>query len=253
MKETQFSVWIKLNKHFLNIKNDIFLCASYIPPEGSSFYRSCNNIDPFEILERDISYFQSKGLVLMAGDFNARTGHKLEPVQCNLKLDTDDEHIHKCISTVESVGRSYRSNLDKIVNKFGNNLLDICAKFELYILNGRTVGDLSGNYTCFQYNSRNTVDYFIASDKLIPNINIMKVNPPNHISDHAPVSVTLNLGGKLLQPHTDTKKLISGGSGHTPPKTYIWRSESDENFIKALDSDFIKQSIYLQPNVLCCE
>ena len=53
-----------------NLEQDIYLCALYIPPHDSSYF------DPelFSNIETDIDLFHRKGLTVLAGDFNARTG-----------------------------------------------------------------------------------------------------------------------------------------------------------------------------------
>ena len=63
-------LWTKLDKTFLHIEKDIFLCAVYIPPRDSPYF----NPDIFDELQTDITKFSSKGFGLLEGDFNARTG-----------------------------------------------------------------------------------------------------------------------------------------------------------------------------------
>jgi hypothetical protein len=67
-------IWAKLDKHFFNIDQTIFLCAIYIPPRGSPYFNS----DIFTDLEKDITKFSTEGLIMLTGDLNARTGSALD-------------------------------------------------------------------------------------------------------------------------------------------------------------------------------
>lgn len=50
-----------------------------------------------------------------------------------------------------------RNNLE-LINNSGKILLNLCRESGLRILNGRTVGDLQGNFTCITYNGCSVVD-----------------------------------------------------------------------------------------------
>jgi len=54
-----------------------------------------------------------------------------------------------------------RHNKDLKIDKRGRDLLDFCIGHQLRILNGRILGDLFGNYTCYTPNECSTVDYTI--------------------------------------------------------------------------------------------
>ena len=68
-------MWLKFDKHFFRWDNDLYVCACYIPPEGSPTHLVDNvKVDPYTLLEDDIIKYQSNGNVLIVGDVNARTG-----------------------------------------------------------------------------------------------------------------------------------------------------------------------------------
>ena len=191
LKSTDFSVWVKLNKIFFGLEKDVFLGAIYIPPKNSTYYNSHIGGCPFDELEKDISKFSGDGAIILAGDFNARTANKLELVhrEPHFTKMSDEVMSDRCVTILETVGRAKRNSQDSVVNSFGNKLLDICGKFDICILNGRTLGDLSGNFTSFQRMGRSVVDYFIASEHLVPHIHTLQVSPPNNVSDHAFVAM----------------------------------------------------------------
>ena len=91
-----------------------------------------------------------------------------------------------------------RTYCDKITNTFGRNLIDLCNYQNLTVLNGRTLGDLQGQYSCFKYNGRSTVDYCIASQRILHQINHYQVSPPSICSDHASIQVSSNIHPKFL-------------------------------------------------------
>ena len=76
---------------------------------------------------------------------NSRIGFKQE----NINIDFDEIH-----DTAINIASNYIKNVifnrisqDKSVNEYGNVLLDMVNSSDMYILNGRTLGDLSGKYT----------------------------------------------------------------------------------------------------------
>ena len=124
-------LWTKLDKTFLHIEKDIFLCAVYIPPRDSPYF----NPDIFDELQNDITKFSSKGFGLLEGDFNARTG-------CAQDFIDIDQCIHipgDNFSPKHDLRR--RKNYDHQINDHGQSLLEICKMCDLRIVNGRTTWD----------------------------------------------------------------------------------------------------------------
>ena len=60
--------WIRLNRSFFNLKQDIFLAFTYVSPQGSSY--ACKNEDIIELLEADITKYSQQGKCMVCGDFN---------------------------------------------------------------------------------------------------------------------------------------------------------------------------------------
>ena len=52
----------------------------------------------------------------------------------------------------------FRNSQDKNHNTSGKQLSEICVTHDLKVLNGRTVGDMTGKITCFKYNGCSIVD-----------------------------------------------------------------------------------------------
>ena len=66
---------VKIIPCVFNIDEDIYLCASYIWCENSPVYNTIN-IDLFELLEDDISYFSVLNKIFITCDLNSRVGNK---------------------------------------------------------------------------------------------------------------------------------------------------------------------------------
>ena len=57
-----------------------------------------------------------------------------------------------------------RNSQDTIVDARGRDIIDICIGNKLRILNGRTLGDSKGKYTCYKPVGCSVMDYFIVSE-----------------------------------------------------------------------------------------
>ena len=153
---------------------------------------------------------------------------------------SDEVMSDRCVTILETVGRTKRNSQDSVVNSFGNKLLDICGKFDICILNGRTLGDLCGNFTSFQRMGRSVVDYFITSEHLVPHIHTLQVSPPNNVSDHAFVAMNLYCNRKCNQP-SSLESIINKRSKFV--KQFCWKPDSGEKFCRALGTPLLQQYI----------
>ncbi|CAG2219541.1 unnamed protein product [Mytilus edulis] len=111
-----------------------------------------------------------------AGDFNSRTGDRLDYIKddsldinnfAQTNLLPDEYKIDNCFN---------RYSCDKVVNGQGINLLDLSTSSSLRILNGRYIGDIMGNFTCMTSNGSSVVDYAIVTFLLICENEISKFN-----------------------------------------------------------------------------
>jgi len=162
-------VWLKLDDKIFGLKNPLFICATYIPPEYST-RKSGVNIDYYKNLTNSLANFSSKGNVLIAGDMNARLGAQLNKI-----------HDLSCIDELVPDNTNYdigeRSSCDNITNIYGRKLDKICKSFNLSIANGRTLGDRLGNFTCYNNKGASVVDYVISDQSFFKNIKSYKCFP----------------------------------------------------------------------------
>ena len=217
------TIWLKLNRKFFSIPKDIYLCAVYLVPEGSS-YLNWTNSDPFSLLEFDISKYKDLGQILLTGDFNARTA--------NLK-DYIDSELDSCDSLplpkdyiCNTFNIERNSNMDKIVNNYGRNLMDLCIASDVIVLNGRTKGDMLGKFTCYEYNGQSVVDYHVVSKTLFQNVIVMRVHNLTEYSDHTPISLLLNLETPIIDP---TSQNLNSNTSHMIP-SFKWNEESKDRY-----------------------
>jgi hypothetical protein len=136
----------------------LFVYVVYIAPIGSKH----ENESLFQKLVTDIAKVQTLGgIVLLGGDFNARTATLLDTLDisdlCELLQALELAKI-KQPNVVAT-----RQNRDASVGGWGHELLDLCCDTGLLILNGRTPGDQSGEFTCLANGGRSTVDYIVGS------------------------------------------------------------------------------------------
>ena len=89
----------------------------------------------------------------MCGDFNARIG--------TVEDFIDNKHLEDDIFAPFSFDQ--RLSQDLQINAYGKSLIDLCIGNNLIILNGRTNGDLLGQFTCHTCNGARVVDYVIVS------------------------------------------------------------------------------------------
>ena len=83
-----------------------------------------------------------------------------------------------------------RVNKDKIINENGKDLINLCKRNSMIIINGRTGSDREiGEVTFQSKNGKSTIDYCIASPDFIPHIQDFQVDIlDQNLSDkHSPI------------------------------------------------------------------
>ena len=178
-------VWLKLDRYYFGLNEDIYLGVTYIVPENSPIH-SVYDIDLFDRLEEDIMLYSTKGSVFVTGDFNSRTGTKSDYVD-NAYGRSDDE-----LNIVEIP--FIRASADKTTNRFGDRLLEMCKATNICIVNGRLYGDANvGTYTCMTANGESLIDYLLTA---YTNFNILtdfNVLHFNEYSNHSPLTFTIKI------------------------------------------------------------
>ena len=153
-------MWVKLNCKALGGNHDVIVGILYISP--SNYTRTKNMTEPvWDILEEELMQFNNNEQILLTGDFNAHTGSLPDYIV------NDDELFCPVPDQYMVDSEMYpRMNCDKKMCMYGKRLLEVCQRARLRIINGRKIGDSTGNLTCHKYNGSSTVDYFIADVNL---------------------------------------------------------------------------------------
>ncbi len=163
----------------------------------------------FQNLARDIVEVQILGgIVLMGGDFNARTTALSDTIDisdlCEL-LQAPEFARTKQPNIVTK-----RQNRDASVSGWGCELLNLRCDAGLLILNGRTPGDELGEFTCLANGARSTVDYIVGSPVIWQAATHLEViiNDTRYCMvggdfDHRPLRLRLSINYTFVEPqHT---------------------------------------------------
>ena len=151
----------------------------YIPPAESPHFKD----QTFAALEGEINHFQTQGNILLVGDMNARIAEELDTTKTK-----GDKYISNKTNTCLSLPP--RNNYDKMTNKHGKGLLQLCRALSLYIVNGRIRGDSFGRYIYSSSLGSSTVDYAITDlDPLSFRAFTVKQQTP--FSDHNQINIYL--------------------------------------------------------------
>jgi len=156
----------------------LFLCIVYAAPQGSPYADS----SLFEHICQEVGEAMSLGGVLLVGDFNARTGTNTDFIDCSQL--TNVLLVPQAIKDTLPNDMLERQNHDTITAGWHREFLDLCRTTGLLILNGRTPGDISGEYTCLSNKGFSTVDYFLTTADQLEGVKRLEVNCDEKYSGH---------------------------------------------------------------------
>jgi exonuclease III len=224
-------LWFKLDSNFFSLEKHLYICAAYLPHEQSQ-YLAHRDIDVIESLETDIVNLSQDGYILLLGDLNARSGVLNDFVNNDNDLGIDNEDGVYLID--ENVGS--RNNEDSITNDRGTKLVELCIQSRIRILNGRTLGDSLGSFTCHRPQGNSTVDYMILSEEMLHRAQSFKVHDKLDLSDHCKISMWMKC--KIIKADTQGHVTLS-----PIPPSYKWEDNSIYNFQLALNNPDITQQL----------
>ena len=135
-------------------QGEVILVSVYIPPVDSQYYKDkeikCNLILLEEAL-LDIQEAHPRANIVICGDLNARTSNWNQHIEDDCYSQEYDCH---CPDNV-----SYRNSQDKVRNKFGDILIDLCKVYHICIMNGSNKDDREGKFTYVSQHGESVVDY----------------------------------------------------------------------------------------------
>ena len=232
--------WVKIEKNAFNLTEDLFICFIYINPENSTY---SSDVDIIEHIKRDIAVKKRQGKCLLMGDFNGYT---------NTVSDQNEATFNERSATIIPqylIEHEYnfmtRRNQDvRPPNNRGKDVLELCKMCDLRLLNGRKLGDIIGNFTCYGANgiTPSVIDYAIADCELFDQITFFHVLPLTIYSDHCPIEVKCRAKHYRADHHS-----CRGNEGielKSPPDKYRWQGEfSKEQFEITLNNTENKKRI----------
>ena len=233
---------IKLKQSFFGLSKDVAVCFSYCVPEYSSF-QIREQLDIFGDLEMKLSCVGHTVDKLCFGDYNARTGVKLDYLVAE---DNTDIPIPIDIYETDVMCELPRQNIDRITNKYGDNLLSLCKSVPLRICNGRKLGDIFGSFTCFTPNGQSCVDYCLVSPRLYDRVQTFSVGQVSTLSDHCPVRAVL-----LVKTFTDIEQ--EDYDFIASPSKLKWDKDIASRFENILQSQEYISKFENMPNNNACQ
>ena len=113
----------------------------------SSYVKKQSNYteETFESLNKITSTLLSKGEVLLYGDANARTGTLPDFISTYSERVND---VYQEIGFADDTSEARNNRDSTVVAPHSTLFLDLVIQNQLKILNGRTIGDTTGKFTC---------------------------------------------------------------------------------------------------------
>ena len=226
VKKSNNFIWIEISKNVIeNLEDNFFVVASYINDVTSTYYDD----EIFEELNKDMLTFCNDSTpVLLMGDLNSRTG-----VQNEIYTECDNDFLPNFPQKTKFCDVPPRKNCDKKEDSHGKKIITFCKTFDFMILNGRTKGDLCGNYTHLNFNNGpSTVDYGLCNEKSYAFIDNFLVLPMNELSDHSKI-VTIFKDNPSINSNNESDHYNWKSRG----VLYQWDKRSKSNFFNELKTN----------------
>ena len=125
-----------------------------------------------------------------------------------------------------------RCSQDTSTNSYCTTFLNLIMNNQLKILNGRTLGDLRGNFTSIQHNGCSVIDYVAVSKQIQSHINYLKVQELTEYSDHKPLCLELKCENIMINKHEPLESKYEAA-----PKRFIFNEENKTSFYQSQKSD----------------
>ena len=110
-------IWVKLDAVFFKLDTDVYICGTYLWGETSPVYNIVN-VELFDALETDVTYFQTYGSVYVMGDLNSRVGLRNDCIIHGENKSFTDDAVYVPDTPL------LRASSDSLCNRFGIKLFD---------------------------------------------------------------------------------------------------------------------------------
>ena len=188
------TVWLQSKKKLSHAgrQHHLYIGVVYIPPRGAIIEHYSSSLPAYDILQNIAEVCAAGGVMIVAGDFNARTASAQDLTHQDEFGDLLDSSL---LPAPPTCNFPTWQSFDRIICPFGRRLLEICETSDLVILNGRVPGDEAGLFTWPQkYGPRGSVvDYFLATSSLITSVSSLIITEEPGLSDHCLLRLELTL------------------------------------------------------------
>ena len=230
---------IVISKSITSLDKNLLLINVYDSQENSSFKKNRRKLgysdNTLDILMHFIGEHIGQYEILIVGDFNARTG--LENYIPSKENFRNNKKTNCC--------KQVRGSRDDMINERGKKLLDLICSSNLTILNGSTIGDILGEYTCYQYNGCSVVDYMITTQKVKEEVEYFNIQQFSPLSDHRPMVCCLKAYATKISSE-NLEKLYDDA-----PLKPKWNDEITRDFLRNLRHEILEKKILELENFKC--
>ena len=112
----------------------------------------------------------------------------------------------------------------------------------MYIVNGRTLGDLAGEFTCHTPRGSSVIDYFVSSRSLSNTFLICKFMMSVSFSDHCALTMKLKICTDNLI-HNDGLFNETDNNCIPLPDNFSWSEEAEQRYIATFHTQEVKNKI----------
>lgn len=227
-------VVVKLDCELFGCDRDVLFITTYIPPPGSPFYDNVETncqLTELETCIGDLLEQYDYPNIICSGDFNARTAS----YQINREFSQSDCFENSILDSC-ALWEGSRISQDTEINEFGKRLLELCACYDLEMLNGCVRFADSGKFTFISDHGYSVVDYFIVNQDFSDSVETLLVADRIE-SDHMPVEmycVCQNITG--VENHCRTGKPVK-------IEKYVWNTEKAAQFTDCIKSDKFREQM----------
>ncbi len=190
--------------------------------------------DIFALIEHDILKYSQLGKCFVLSDFNARTHIEHD------FIDNDSDKFLDIQCSYQADAPLLRRNIDShTVDKHGKSLLSLCKSSGLRILNGRKLGDLNGNFTCYNHvGSPSTIDYILCDASLVSEVKYVKVHPLTPYTIHCMVSCHINVNFLTYDDSEIDSDILSD-----QPAQFVWSDNCADRWLFTVTDSMTQNEI----------
>ncbi|NRB81926.1 MAG: RNA-directed DNA polymerase, partial [Saccharospirillaceae bacterium] len=211
-----------------------FVVTAFSFYSSSKTYNTDGN-DTLRELDKLINSFRSRGELILCGDFNARIATEQDFIENDTARDNNFIPLP---DDYEPDNLTKRNSQDKNTNSYRRTFLELLINNSIHILNGRTLGDFIGGYTCIQPRGSSVVDYFIISLGVRNLVNYLTIMDFTAYSDHKPITLNLKININAIANHHKLHELYDKA-----PLRYKFCDNDKTNYITIQESEDMKTTV----------